>query len=113
VASSCDCCRCKPPPCARTVPCPALLCSACWHGLAGAPTLPSDVGVLSQGKMRIGLQEQSVLVALAHSACLQREGVMDKGPRLADQLELAAVAVKTAYSECPSYEVVGGWGPEE
>ncbi|KFM24321.1 DNA ligase 1 [Auxenochlorella protothecoides] len=42
-----------------------------------------------QGKLRIGLAEQTVLVALAHAAVLSSE---------------AARAVKLAYSQCPSYD---------
>lgn len=41
-----------------------------------------------KAKLRIGLAEQSVLVALAHSTSLQREGA--KGADLADRLEKAA-----------------------
>ena len=59
-----------------------------------------------QAKLRIGLAEQSVLVALAHSTQLQRDGAKDKDGRLADRLEQASQAVKQAYSECPSYDVV-------
>lgn len=64
-----------------------------------------------QAKLRIGLAEQSVLVALAHSTQLQRDGAKNRDGRLADRLEQASQAIKQAYSECPSYDVVrGGWG---
>ncbi|EFJ43817.1 ATP-dependent DNA ligase [Volvox carteri f. nagariensis] len=59
-----------------------------------------------QAKLRIGLAEQSVLVALAHAVHLHREGVKDKDGRLAEKLEAAAQVVKQAYSECPSYDVL-------
>ncbi|GAX75595.1 hypothetical protein CEUSTIGMA_g3039.t1 [Chlamydomonas eustigma] len=59
-----------------------------------------------QAKLRIGLAEQSVLTALAHSFYLWREGARDKDGRLADKLEQASQLVKQAYSECPSYDVM-------
>jgi DNA ligase-1 len=63
-----------------------------------------------QAKLRIGLAEQSVLVALAHAVHLHRDGVKDKDGRLAEKLEAAAQVVKQAYSECPSYDVVSAYG---
>ncbi|GFR47278.1 hypothetical protein Agub_g8965 [Astrephomene gubernaculifera] len=59
-----------------------------------------------QAKLRIGLAEQSVLVALAHAVHLHREGVKEREGRLAERLEAAAQVVKQAYSECPSYDVL-------
>ncbi|KAF8067164.1 lig1 [Scenedesmus sp. PABB004] len=59
-----------------------------------------------QAKLRIGLAEQSVLVAIAHSVLLHKEGASDKDGLLAERLEAAAQAVKAAYSECPSYDVL-------
>lgn len=60
-----------------------------------------------QAKLRIGLAEQSVLVALSHAVHLHRNGVKGaKDGRLAEALEAAAQAVKHAYSECPSYDVL-------
>ena len=57
-----------------------------------------------QGKLRIGLAEQTVLVALAHAVLLQRQGDKDKDGKLAGQLEEAAQAVKYVFSQCPSYD---------
>ncbi len=57
-----------------------------------------------QGKLRIGLAEQTVLVALAHAVLLHRQGDRDKDDKLAGQLEEAAQAVKYVYSQCPSYD---------
>ena len=59
-----------------------------------------------QGKLRIGLAEQTVLVALAHAVVLQREGaaLVASHEAIADRLETAAQAVKAGYSECPSYD---------
>jgi hypothetical protein len=59
-----------------------------------------------QTKLRIGLAEQSVLVALGHAVQLHQGGSSDKDGKLADRLERAAQLVKQAYSECPSYDVV-------
>ncbi|GAB4820174.1 hypothetical protein N2152v2_007220 [Parachlorella kessleri] len=58
-----------------------------------------------QGKLRIGLAEQTVLVALAHAVALQR-GEDVKGAThetIAGRLGRAADLVKQVYSECPSY----------
>lgn len=57
---------------------------------------------LLQGKLRIGLQEQGLLTALAQAVYLQREGA--KGTALAVHLEEAGQAVKQVYSECPSFD---------
>ncbi len=57
-----------------------------------------------QGKLRIGLAEQTVLVALAHATVLQKEGVHGSSESVASALETAAQTVKQVYSECPSYE---------
>ncbi|DBA87111.1 TPA: hypothetical protein ACH3X2_005217 [Trebouxia sp. C0005] len=57
-----------------------------------------------QGKLRIGLAEQTVLVALAHAVLLHRQGDRDKDSKLAGQLEEASQAVKYVYSQCPSYD---------
>eukprot|EP00882_Tetradesmus_deserticola_P020475 GHRQ01022122.1.p1 GENE.GHRQ01022122.1~~GHRQ01022122.1.p1 ORF type:complete len:706 (+),score=396.24 GHRQ01022122.1:148-2118(+) len=59
-----------------------------------------------QAKLRIGLAEQSVLVAIAHAVLLHKEGSKDKDGKLADRLEQASQTVKTAYSECPSYDML-------
>eukprot|EP00878_Enallax_costatus_P010738 GHUV01011215.1.p1 GENE.GHUV01011215.1~~GHUV01011215.1.p1 ORF type:complete len:820 (+),score=334.68 GHUV01011215.1:667-3126(+) len=59
-----------------------------------------------QAKLRIGLAEQSVLVAIAHAVLLHKEGAKDKDGRLADRLEQAAQVVKQAYSECPTCDVL-------
>lgn len=57
-----------------------------------------------QGKLRIGLAEQTVLVALAHATVLQKEGVSGSSESVASALETASQTVKQVYSECPSYE---------
>ena len=45
-----------------------------------------------------------MIVALAHAALLHRDGTGD--PDLAGRLERAAQAVKMAYSQCPSWDVL-------
>ena len=68
-----------------------------------------------QGKLRIGLAEQTVLVSLAHAVELSRQKKdaddIDNNSHsplttesLANRLEEAAQRVKTAYSRCPSYD---------
>ena len=56
----------------------------------------------AQGKLRIGLAEQTVIVALAHAALLHRDGA--DGAELAARLEQSTQAVKMAYSQCPSWD---------
>lgn len=57
-----------------------------------------------QGKLRIGLAEQTVLVSLAHATVLQRGGILDENINVAEKLEEASRIVKGVYSECPSYD---------
>jgi len=59
-----------------------------------------------QGKLRIGLAEQTVLVALAHAILLQREEVSGKSESLASKLEEGSQILKRVYSECPSYDEI-------
>lgn len=58
-----------------------------------------------QGKLRIGLAEQTVLTALAHAVLLQKESLNSKDSEvLASALEEGSQIVKQVYSECPSYD---------
>ena len=59
-----------------------------------------------QGKLRIGLGEESVVSALAHAQLLHRGGSEDADGALANRLERAVQAVKQAVSQCPSYDVL-------
>jgi len=53
----------------------------------------------TQGKLRIGLGEETVLAALAHAASLEKEGAKGSSEDVAGRLERAAQIVKQ----------VGGW----
>eukprot|EP00890_Picochlorum_soloecismus_P002104 jgi/Picsp_1/2895/NSC_01120-R1_dna ligase len=57
-----------------------------------------------QGKLRIGLAEQTVLVSIAHAVLLQKGQILEKDVDIASELEEGAKIVKSVYSECPSYE---------
>ena len=69
-----------------------------------------------QGKMRIGLAEQTALVALAHAFVLQAPPKADgspgdampqlKGDALTERLAQAEATIKQVYSEMPNYEVI-------
>ena len=79
------------------------------------PDPPCSLPPPPQAKRRIGLAEQSVLVALGQAVVLHQlvdgpEPQKEKG-MLAERLEAAAQAVKHAFSECPSYEVVSTLPP--
>ena len=63
--------------------------------------------MLWQGKLRIGLAEQTVLVALAHATLLERGSERERAQDgIAARLHAAEQAVKLAYSQCPSYELL-------
>ena len=57
-----------------------------------------------QGKLRIGLAEQTVLVSIAHAILLQKGRILEQDVDIASELEEGAKIVKSVYSECPSYE---------
>ncbi|WVQ84501.1 hypothetical protein IAT38_006653 [Cryptococcus sp. DSM 104549] len=60
-----------------------------------------------EGKLRIGLADKTLVVALAHAMVLREMG--DKRPppeELAKKLEQGADIVKAVYSELPSYDLV-------
>ena len=61
------------------------------------------------GKLRIRLQEQTVLTSLAHAVChheLDAAGRVLKGEELKERLELAVQKLKGVFCELPDYERV-------
>ncbi len=61
-----------------------------------------------QGKLRIGLAEQTVLVALAHATFYES---IDSHSKISDEekqqkRDEAVMMVKSVYSECPSYDLL-------
>jgi len=62
-----------------------------------------------QGKMRIGLAESTVLVALAHAAVLSeadKAGKKLRGDALQEELAEGERIIKQVYCEMPNYEVI-------
>jgi DNA ligase-1 len=59
---------------------------------------------LLQGKLRIGLAQQTVVCALAHAALLQEVGA--SAPELADRLNTAEGTLKQVFSECPTWDLI-------
>lgn len=60
-----------------------------------------------QGKLRIGLAQQTVTMALAHAIVLHGEaGKTKKGADLADALGAAFDTLKQVFSECPSFDEI-------
>ncbi|KAL8994885.1 MAG: hypothetical protein Q9169_005259 [Polycauliona sp. 2 TL-2023] len=59
-----------------------------------------------EGKLRLGLAEKTVLVALAHAMVIHETEI--KGNKLpsSEQLAKGEAVLKTVYSELPSYEVI-------
>ncbi len=57
------------------------------------------------GKLRIGLAEQSMLVALSH-ACIRNEDFNLKESALKERLDKGTLAVKDAFCQCPSYDIL-------
>lgn len=62
-----------------------------------------------EGKLRIGLAEQTVLGCLAHAIVTSehnKSGKSMSGERIAKDLEQGSRIVKSVFSECPSYDKV-------
>jgi len=63
---------------------------------------------LLQGKLRVGLAEQTVVAALAHAALLQEQAgdAQLRSTPLADRLGEANGVLKQVFSECPSWDLI-------
>ena len=61
---------------------------------------------LLQGKLRIGLAQQTVVCALAHAALLQEAGADLNKEELADRLNAADNTLKQVFSECPTWDLI-------
>lgn len=60
-----------------------------------------------QGKLRIGLAEQTVLVALAHATFFESLSSSSlSAEEIQQKKEEAVIMVKSVYSECPSYDLL-------
>ncbi|KAL8742265.1 MAG: hypothetical protein Q9190_005229, partial [Brigantiaea leucoxantha] len=59
-----------------------------------------------EGKLRLGLAEKTVLVALAHAMAIYESEQDDKKPPNSEQLAKAESILKGVFSELPSYEVI-------
>ncbi|KAF9085425.1 hypothetical protein BGX23_009674 [Mortierella sp. AD031] len=59
-----------------------------------------------EGKLRIGLAERTVVVALAHAIVLSRPNIKMSKEKLQLELEEAASVVKSVYSELPCYDLI-------
>ncbi|KAL8678504.1 MAG: hypothetical protein Q9186_005140 [Xanthomendoza sp. 1 TL-2023] len=59
-----------------------------------------------EGKLRLGLAEKTVLVALAHALVIHETGKKGKTLPGSEQLAKGEAILKTVYSELPSYEVI-------
>ncbi len=60
-----------------------------------------------EGKLRIGLAQQTILISLAHAIALRDPAVAKlSGERRATVLAEAVAVVKQTFSELPSYDVI-------
>lgn len=72
----------------------------------GGPSEAKYIVRFLEGKLRLGLAEKTVLVALAQAVAMHEAAAKgDKAPS-ADKLAEAESILKTVYSELPAYEVI-------
>lgn len=72
----------------------------------GGPSEAKYIVRFLEGKLRLGLAEKTVLVALAQAVAMHEAAAKgDKAPS-ADKLAEAESTLKTVYSELPAYEVI-------
>ncbi|KAI8916019.1 ATP-dependent DNA ligase [Gorgonomyces haynaldii] len=60
-----------------------------------------------EGKLRIGLAQQTILISLSHAIALQDQDLKKKTPETKQaRLQEAVAVVKQVYSELPSYDII-------
>lgn len=72
----------------------------------GGPSETKYIIRFLEGKLRLGLAEKTVLVALAHAMVIHEGELKGKNPPNAERLAEGEAILKSVYSELPSYEVV-------
>ncbi|KAJ9320819.1 hypothetical protein DTO027B5_5324 [Paecilomyces variotii] len=72
----------------------------------GGPSEAKYIVRFLEGKLRLGLAERTVLVALAQAVVAHEAAVKGEKPPSAEKLAEGEAVLKTVYSELPSYEVI-------
>lgn len=72
----------------------------------GGPSEAKYIVRFLEGKLRLGLAEKTVLVALAQAVVTHESALKDEKPPSADKLAEGEAILKTVYSELPAYEVI-------
>ncbi|KAH8202889.1 hypothetical protein TruAng_002942 [Truncatella angustata] len=75
------------------------------HKDKGGPSEAKFIVRFLEGKLRLGLAERTVLVSVAQAMIIHEFGKKDKVPGTSD-MEKAEQALKTVYSELPSWDVI-------
>ncbi|KAF3770349.1 hypothetical protein M406DRAFT_59377 [Cryphonectria parasitica EP155] len=90
-----------------------LLSAADAHGTGkvditkdkGGPSETKYLVRFLEGKLRLGLAQQTVLTSLAHAMICHEAGLKNEVPSTTE-MEQAETTLKTVYSELPSYDVI-------
>lgn len=72
----------------------------------GGPSEAKYIVRFLEGKLRLGLAERTILVALAQAVAMHEAASNDEKIPSADKLAEAESRLKTVYSELPAYEVI-------
>ncbi|KAG8531561.1 uncharacterized protein KY384_003191 [Bacidia gigantensis] len=72
----------------------------------GGPSEAKFIIRFLEGKLRLGLAEKTVLVALAHAVVMHESGLEGKKVPTSEELAEGEAILKTVYSELPNYEVI-------